>query len=67
MIDNANERIREVAAQRKLLYLDTQSVLRDADGFLKKEYCYSEDGIHLTSAAYSRVLAYIREKLQNEV
>lgn len=67
MIDNANERIREIAARRKLLYLDTQSVLRDADGFLKKEYCYSEDGIHLTSAAYSRILAYIREKLQNEV
>jgi lysophospholipase L1-like esterase len=67
MIENANGVIQEIARKRDLCYLDTQSVLRDANGFLKKEYCYSEDGIHLTSAAYSRILAYIREKLQNEV
>ena len=67
MIENANTAIREIAARRGLLYLDTQSVLRDSDGFLKKEYCYSEDGIHLTNAAYQRILAYISEKVQNEV
>ncbi len=67
MIDNANAVIREIAERRSLLYLDTQSVLRDGDGFLKKEYCYSEDGIHLTSAAYDRILTYICEKVQNEV
>ena len=67
MIDNANGVIKEIAARRGLVYLDTQSVLRDEDGFLKKEYCYSEDGIHLTSAAYDRILAYIKEKVQNKV
>ena len=67
MIDNANAVIREIAKKRELLYLDTQSVLRDEDGFLKKEYCYSEDGIHLTSAAYEAVLAYISSQVQNEV
>ena len=67
MIDNANGAIQAIAARRDLLYLDTQSVLRDADGFLKKEYCYSEDGIHLTNAAYEKILAYILEKVQNEV
>ena len=67
MIDNANAVIREIARKRDLRYLDTQSVLRDADGFLKKEYCYSEDGIHLTSAAYETILAYISSQVQNEV
>ncbi len=67
MIDNANRVIQEIAKKRDLCYLDTQSVLRDVDGFLKKEYCYSEDGIHLTSAAYDKILAYVSEKTQNEV
>ena len=67
MIDNANTVIREIAQRRSLTYLDTQSVLRDADGFLKKEFCFSEDGIHLTRAAYSEILAYISQKVQNEV
>lgn len=67
MIDNANSVIREISSRRNLLYLDTQSVLRDADGFLKKEYCFSEDGIHLSSDAYSKILTYISQKMQNEV
>ena len=67
MIDNANVVIREIAKKRDLRYLDTQSVLRDADGFLKKEYCYSKDGIHLTSTAYEAILAYISAQVQNEV
>lgn len=67
MIDNANAVIREMAKRRDLCYLDTQSVLRDAHGFLKKEYCYSEDGIHLTSDAYKEILTYIHQKTQNEV
>lgn len=67
MIDNANAVIREIAQKRNLVYLDTQSVLRDADGFLKKEYCYSEDGIHLTKSAYKEIMTYISKKAQNEV
>ena len=67
MIDNANAAIRTLAQKRNLPYLDTQSVLRDERGFLKKEYCYSEDGIHLTSGAYEAILAYISTQVQNEV
>ena len=67
MIDNANGVIRALAQKRNLRYLDTQSVLRDTNGFLKKEYCYSEDGIHLTSSAYRAILAYISAQMQNEV
>ena len=67
MIDNANAAIKALAQRKDLRYLDTQSVMRDADGFLKKEYCNSEDGIHLTSTAYQAILAYISSQVQNEV
>ena len=59
MIDRTNTVIREIAARRGLSYLDTQSVLRDENGFLRAEYCYSEDGIHLTAKAYTAILNYI--------
>ena len=62
MIDNANEVIREIARRRDLPFLDTQSVLRDENGFLREEYCYSEDGIHLNESAYAAILSYIRNK-----
>lgn len=64
MIDNANACVREIAKRRGLLYLDTQAVLRDEEGFLKKEFSNSEDGIHLTSEAYSAILSHITEKLR---
>ena len=59
MIDNANAVIREIAARRGLCYLDTQAVLRDAEGYLDAQYCNSEDGIHLNEEAYRVILAYI--------
>ena len=59
MIDRANAVIREIAARRSLAYLDTQSVMRDENGFLRAEYCGSADGIHLTESAYEAILAYI--------
>lgn len=62
MIDNANEVIREIARRRDLPFLDTQNVLRDENGFLREEYCYSEDGIHLNESAYAAILSYIRNK-----
>lgn len=62
MIDNANAVIRRVAAERGLYYLDTQSVLRDAQGYLDKSYCNSADGIHLNEAAYRQILSYIASK-----
>ncbi len=59
MIDRANAVIREIAARKGLCYLDTQSVLRDTDGYLDERYCNSEDGIHLNEEAYRVILAYI--------
>lgn len=60
MIDTANAALREMSVRRDIPYLDTQSVLRDENGFLRAEYCFSEDGIHLNARAYEAMLAYIR-------
>ncbi len=59
MIDKANATLREICARRGLLYLDTQRVLRDEQGFLRAEYCSSADGIHLSAEGYRAVLDHI--------
>ncbi len=64
MIDNANTLIAALSAERGLYYLDTQSVLRDENGFLRAEYCFSEDGIHLNEAAYAAILSYISSQAE---
>ena len=56
MIDNANGIIRSIAARRGLVFVDQKPVLADAQGFLRAEYCSSEDGIHLTASAYEAIL-----------
>ncbi len=58
-IRSLNERIQAIASQRGVVYLDSASVLRDADGALRADYD-SGDGIHLTNDAYRALLAYFR-------
>ena len=43
-------------------YLDTASVLRDENGFLKPEFDVG-DGIHLTEAGYQAIISYISSVL----
>ena len=59
-IDTANGWVWDVAAENGCRYLDTQSVLKDGTGCLKKEYCSSAAGIHLNKEAYEVILQYIR-------
>jgi lysophospholipase L1-like esterase len=59
-IDNANKWVKAVAAENECRYLDTQSILKDENNFLKAEYCNSADGIHLGANAYEAILGYIR-------
>ena len=56
MVDKANTVIRAIARDHGLVFVDQKPVLADEEGFLKPEYCYSEDGIHLSAAAYDAVL-----------
>lgn len=59
-IDRANEWVKSMAADLGCYYLDTQSILKDENGYLKAEYCNSTDGIHLGVKGYEAILAYIR-------
>lgn len=49
----------EIAEEEGLGYLDSASVLRDGDGFLRDEF-QNGDGHHLTYEAYKEMLYYIR-------
>ena len=59
MVASANGIIQEIAASRGLSFVDQTAVLADSEGFLKQEYCYSSDGLHLTENAYSAILAHL--------
>lgn len=55
MVDQANAIIKELAAAHGLSYVDNNTILKNEAGLLREEYCYSEDGIHLTEAAYKAI------------
>ena len=59
MIRNANAVICALARDRALCFVDQTPVLTDKEGYLRDEYCYSEDGIHLTEAAYTAILSHL--------
>ena len=56
MVSGANAVIEEIAKERGLVFVDQTPTLADAQGFLRPEFCYSEDGIHLTASAYDAIL-----------
>ena len=56
-----NEWLPEIAASfDNVRFVDTASVLTDEDGCLLPSYDFNGDGIHLTTAAYEQILAYLR-------
>jgi len=60
-IDRANEWLLEVAEEHQVKYLDSAHILKDASGALDEAYnTYHKDGYHLNTAAYTKLLAYIR-------
>lgn len=58
-IDTINGWTRELAQDLSVKYFDTAPLLKDSDGFLKKEF-QAEDGYHLTRDAYLEILKYIK-------
>ena len=66
MIQKANGTIAAMARERGLAFVDQTATLSDAQGFLRPEYCSSEDGIHLTAAAYEAILAHLC-RLEGEI
>ncbi len=55
-----NSWIRDIAAEYSIRYLDTASVLTDANGYLFASFDNGGDGIHLNKDGLSTVLSYIR-------
>ena len=58
-ITRANGWIQEIAAATGTRYADSCSVLKDANGALRAEYC-NGDGIHLNADGFNAVLNYLR-------
>ena len=61
MVDRANVTIAEIAARRNLVFVDASTPLKDNEGYLAPVYCYSEDGIHLTRAAYEVIFENLKK------
>ena len=59
LIDAANKWICEIAAECGVKYLDTNSALRDADGWLPEDY-HNGDGMHLQTNSFTSELNNIR-------
>ena len=59
LIDAANKWICEIAAECGVKYLDTNSALRDADGWLPEDY-HNGDGMHLQTNSFTIELNDIR-------
>ncbi len=65
-IDTLNIWTCELADEHGLGYINTASVLKDGNGFLREEYQVG-DGYHLTKEAYMEILKYIRTHPYTEV
>jgi lysophospholipase L1-like esterase len=59
LIDTANRWICEVAAECGVKYIDTNSVLRDEEGWLPESY-HNGDGMHLNSDSFTLELNNLR-------
>lgn len=58
-IDRLNEWAKEIALDEGLRYLDTQSILKDANGAQIPRYG-EDDGVHMNAEAYEKIVEYIR-------
>ena len=59
-INNYNYYLAEMCERHGVYFLDTEKVLKDSEGYLRKDYCYSSDGIHLLPSGNIAVMNYIR-------
>lgn len=59
MIDTGNVWVQDIAQECNVYYLDTESVLKDENGYLRSEYSVG-DGIHISREGYEIILQYIR-------
>ena len=58
-IDRLNEWVKELAFEKGIRYLDTQSILKDENG-AQYGYYGEGDGVHMNASAYYAIIQYIR-------
>lgn len=59
-IDRYNERLKKLANDKNMFFLNTAEALKDANGALSEEYD-AGDGLHMSREAYKAIVRYIRE------
>ena len=64
-IDTINVWAKEFAIQNSLIYINTATTLKDKDGYLSDKY-QVEDGYHLNTLAYKKILNYIKTNPKGE-
>ena len=60
MVPVLNEKIKQMAAEEKITYINIVPLFEDGNGNLKKEL--SIDGVHLKASAYIEWVKYLKEK-----
>lgn len=65
-VSAANAWIRELASELGIPYINTHDLLIDKSGYLRAEY-QSDEYLHLTSDAYTVILAAIREFIMDNI
>ena len=59
-INNYNYYLAEVCERQGVYFLNTAEVLKNSEGYLRSEYCYQSDGIHLTPDGNIALIDYVR-------
>lgn len=62
LINRSNLLLLVLAYSRDLKFLDSAAKMKDDQGFLKIEYCSSDDGIHINEAGYTVWIDTLRHR-----
>lgn len=65
IINSANDRIKSLCGELGAIYYDFNSVLRDENGYFKKEYAEA-DGMHFMGTTYPLLLSGVQKVLEQQ-
>lgn len=60
LINRSNLLLLVLAYSKDVKFLNSAPILKDEDGYLKIEYCSSDDGIHINEKGYEAWIDYLR-------
>jgi len=65
-IDNFNERLKEMCAEKECWYVDIYSMLLDENGYLSADYAFEGDGKHFEKSGYVAWANYLKSHYVDE-